>query len=56
MLRNFQAEAAADTAFYLEKKAKEQKMETLDKIIDKLAKQTAAVDKLLQDLVSQKGK
>jgi hypothetical protein len=29
-------------------------MEALDQIIDKLAKQTAAVDKLLQDLVSQK--
>jgi HPt (histidine-containing phosphotransfer) domain-containing protein len=54
MLRNFQAEAAADTAFYLEKKAKEQKMKALDQIIEKLAKQTAAVDKLLQDLVSQK--
>ncbi len=56
MLRNFQAEAAADTAFYLEKKAKEKKMEALDQIIDKLGKQTAEVDKLLQDLVSQKSK
>jgi CheY-like chemotaxis protein len=53
MLRNFQAEAAADTAFYLEKKAKEKKMEALDKIIDKLAKQTAAVDKTLRKLVDE---
>jgi PAS domain S-box-containing protein len=53
MLRNFQAEAAADTAFYIEKRAKEQKMEALDRIIDKLAKQTAAVDETLRKLVDE---
>jgi HPt (histidine-containing phosphotransfer) domain-containing protein len=56
MLRNFQAEAAAETAFDLEIKGKEKKFEDLDQIIDKLENQIDKVDRQLRDLVSQKTK
>jgi CheY-like chemotaxis protein/HPt (histidine-containing phosphotransfer) domain-containing protein len=53
MLRNFQAEAAADTAFDLEKKSKKKLLKGLDQIIDKLEMQINEVEKQLRDLVSQ---
>ena len=54
MLRNFQAEAAADTAFELEKMGKAGQLEGQDELIEKLSRQIAGVDKQLQNLVSQK--
>jgi PAS domain S-box-containing protein len=54
MLRNFQAEAAADTAFELEKMGKAGQLEGQDELIEKLDRQIAGVDKQLQNLVSQK--
>jgi hypothetical protein len=54
MLRNFQAEPAADTALELEQKAKENQLQDLDQLIDKLEKQAAEVDRQLRDMVAQK--
>jgi len=54
MLRSFQAEAAADIAFDLEKKGKEKQLKGLGQIIDKLEKQIVEFEKQLLDLVSQK--
>jgi CheY-like chemotaxis protein/HPt (histidine-containing phosphotransfer) domain-containing protein len=54
MLRNFQAEPAADTAFELEQKAKENQLQNLDQLIDKLDNQVADVDQQLRDMVAQK--
>jgi PAS domain S-box-containing protein len=54
MLRNFQAEPAADTALELEQKAKENQLQDLGQLIDKLEKQAAEVDQQLRNMVSQK--
>ena len=54
MLRNFQAEPAANTAFELEQKAKENQLQDLDQLIDKLENQVADVDQQLRDMVARK--
>ena len=53
MLRNFQAEAAADTAFDLEKKGKQGELDGTDQIIDSLAGQLDEVARNLQELVKK---
>jgi CheY-like chemotaxis protein len=53
MLRNFEAEAAADTAFDLEKKGKQGELDGTDQIIDSLAGQLDEVTQNLQQLVKK---
>jgi PAS domain S-box-containing protein len=53
MLRNFEAEAAADTAFDLEKKGKQGGLDGTDQIIDSLAGQLDEVARNLQQLVKK---
>jgi hypothetical protein len=53
MLRNFEAEAAADTAFDLEKKGKQGELDGTDQIIDSLAGQLDEVARNLQQLVKK---
>ena len=53
MLRNFQAESAADTAFELEKRGKEKRLDDIDGLIGHLEKQIAEVEQKLQELVKQ---
>jgi CheY-like chemotaxis protein/HPt (histidine-containing phosphotransfer) domain-containing protein len=53
MLRNFQAEAAADTAFDLEKRGKQGEMDGTDQIIESLAGQLDEVAQKLKQLVKE---
>jgi hypothetical protein len=53
MLRNFQAEAAADAAFDLEKKGKQGELDGTDQIIDSLAGQLDEVAQKLKALVKE---
>jgi CheY-like chemotaxis protein len=53
MLRNFQAEAAADTAFDLEKKGQQGELHGTDQIIDNLADQLDEVAQNLKALVKE---
>jgi CheY-like chemotaxis protein len=53
MLRNFEAEVAADTAFDLEKKGKQGELDGTDQIIDNLAGQVDEVAQNLQQLVKK---
>ena len=54
MLRNFQAEPAADTALEIEKKAKEEQLQGLEQLIDKLENQVTGVNQQLREMVAQK--
>jgi PAS domain S-box-containing protein len=54
MLRNFQADPAADTALEIEKKAKEKQLQGLEQLIDKLENQVTEVDRQLQAMVELK--
>jgi two-component system sensor histidine kinase/response regulator len=54
MLRNFRAEAAADTAFDLEKRGKQGELDGTDQIIENLAGQLDEVAQKLQALASDK--
>jgi CheY-like chemotaxis protein len=51
MLRNFQAEDAADVAFDLEKKGKQGELDGTDQVIDNLADKLEEVAQNLQELV-----
>ena len=53
MLRNFQAEAAADTAFDLEKKGKQGQLDGVDQIIETLSGQLDDVARKLKDLIKK---
>ena len=53
MLRNFQAEAAADIAFDLEKKGKQGELDGTDQIIDRLADQLDEVAQNLKQMVKK---
>jgi PAS domain S-box-containing protein len=53
MLRNFQAEAAAETAFDLEKKGQQGQLDGIDQIIESLAGQLEEVAQKLKDLVKE---
>jgi PAS domain S-box-containing protein len=53
MLRNFEAEVAADTAFDLEKKGKQGELDGTDQIIDNLAAQLDEVAQNLEQLVKK---
>jgi CheY-like chemotaxis protein len=53
MLRNFQAEVAADTAFDLEEKGKQGELDGTDQIIDRLTDQLDEVAQNLQQLVKK---
>jgi HPt (histidine-containing phosphotransfer) domain-containing protein len=53
MLRNFEAEAAAGTAFDLEKKGKQGEFDGTDQIIDRLADQIDEVAQNLKQLVKK---
>ena len=53
MLRNFQAEAAADTAFDLEKKGKQGELDGTDPILENLAAQLDEVAQKLKQLVRE---
>ena len=53
MLRNFQAEAAAETAFELEQIGKQGKLDGADKIVDSLAGQLDEVAQKLKQLVKE---
>ena len=53
MLRNFQAEAAAETAFDLEKRGQQGQLEGVDQIIESLAGQLDNVARKLKKLVKQ---
>jgi two-component system sensor histidine kinase/response regulator len=53
MLRNFQAQAAADTAFDLEKKGKQGELDGTDEIVEKLADQLGEVAQKLKQLVKE---
>ncbi len=56
MLRNFQAEAAADTAFDLEKRGEQGQLEGVDQIIETLANELDNVAQKLKDLVKEVSK
>ena len=56
MLRNFQAEAAADTAFDLEKRGKQEQLDGVDQIIEILAEQLDQVARKLKDLIKEVSK
>jgi len=53
MLRNFQAEVAAATAFDLEKKGQQGELDSTDKIVENLARQLDEVAKKLKALVKK---
>jgi hypothetical protein len=53
MLRNFQAEAAADTALDLEKRGKQGELDGTDPIIENLAGQLGEVAQKLKQLVKE---
>jgi len=53
MLRNFQAEAAADTAFDLERRGKQGELDGTEQIIESLAGQLEEVAQKLKQLVSE---
>jgi two-component system sensor histidine kinase/response regulator len=53
MLRNFQAEAAADTAFDLEKKGKQGELDGTDQILENLAAQLEEVAQKLKQLIQE---
>jgi len=53
MLRNFEAEVAADTAFDLEKKGKQGELDGTDQIVDRLAGQLEEVTQNLEQLVKK---
>jgi PAS domain S-box-containing protein len=53
MLRNFQAEAAADTAFDLEKKGQQGQLDGVDQIIETLSGQLDKVAQKLKQLVEE---
>jgi CheY-like chemotaxis protein len=53
MLRNFQAEVAADTAFDLEKKGKQGELDGADKIVENLAGQLDEMAKKLKAFVKK---
>ena len=56
MLRNFQAEAAADTAFDLEKRGEQEKLDGVDQIVETLANELDNVAQKLKDLVKEVSK
>jgi two-component system sensor histidine kinase/response regulator len=56
MLRNFQAEAAADTAFDLEKRGKQGELDGTDRIIENLTGQIDEVAQKLKQLVGEVSK
>jgi len=53
MLRNFQAEEAADIAFDIEQKGKQEQFEGLETAIDDLAAAIAGVDATLRNILAQ---
>ncbi len=53
MLKNFQAETAAEIAFDLEKKGKEADLNGVQPGIESLAAQIAEVDKMLRNMIEQ---
>jgi HPt (histidine-containing phosphotransfer) domain-containing protein len=53
MLRNFQAEAAAEKAFELEQIGRQEKLEGADRMVDSLADQLDGVARKLKQLVKQ---
>jgi len=56
MLRNFQAEAAADTAFDLEKRGQQGQLDGVDQIIENLAGQLDEIAQKLKDFVKEVSK
>jgi HPt (histidine-containing phosphotransfer) domain-containing protein len=54
MLRNFQAEDAADVAFEIEKRGKAENFDGVEADIETLADRIAEVDKTLRDFVQQR--
>jgi PAS domain S-box-containing protein len=53
MLRNFQAETAADTAFDLEQKGKQGQLDGVDQIIERLAGQLDEVAQVLKSMIKE---
>ncbi len=53
MLKNFQAEPAAEVAFELEKKGRENNFDGVPAAIEKLAEQVAYLDKALREILEQ---
>jgi HPt (histidine-containing phosphotransfer) domain-containing protein len=53
MLRNFQAESAAEVAFEIEKMAKADNFDTVQTKIEHLTDRITEVDKMLHDMVAQ---
>ena len=53
MLRNFQADTAAEMAFIIEKKGEQGEFEGVDQVIEKLAAQLDEVAEKLQTLVKE---
>jgi len=53
MLKNFQAETAAEVAFELEKKGQAESFDGVPEVIDNLAGQVADVDKTLRSILDQ---
>jgi hypothetical protein len=53
MLRNFQAEAAAESAFELEQIGRQGKLDGADQMVDSLAAQLDDVARKLKQLVKQ---
>jgi HPt (histidine-containing phosphotransfer) domain-containing protein len=53
MLRNFQAEAAAETAFELEQIGEQGQLDDADRIVDSLAAQLDEVAQQLKQLVEK---
>jgi HPt (histidine-containing phosphotransfer) domain-containing protein len=53
MLKNFQAEPAAEVAFELEKQAKADNFDGVPETIEKLAGQIAALDKTLRGILDE---
>ncbi len=53
MLRNFQAESAAEVAFEIEKMAKTENFDAVQTKIEHLTDRITEVDKMLQDMVAQ---
>jgi len=54
MLKNFQAESAAEIAFEIEKKGKTENFEDVQTMIENLTDRIAEVDKMLRDIVKNK--
>jgi len=53
MLKNFQAESAAEVAFEVEKMAKAENFEDVQTKIEHLTDRITEVDKMLRDIVAQ---